>query len=1106
MTNTHAKALGLGLLIALSTPFAAQAQPAGVASLVAQARYWEGRQRQDLANQAWRRVLTLDPANADARRGLAGGPSAAVPAKAAAAQPKPATTRAVAKAPAAPRPPVDRAGDDRAAGFRALESGNLGSAGQRFQAALARSPRDADALGGLGIVKLRQNQFAEASDLLNRASRLGSPGKWAEALQSARFYATLGQARGALAAGRLDEAQRLTEGLAGSDFAERDPAFQLLGDIYEQQGRYADAAASYARSSGGAQASSGTQQGRTLRLQALQASSTGDNVQAEQFFQQGLVADPQDPWIRYEFARFLERQGRRADADSLIGSLSLSSEPEALYAAALLTSESGRTDAAERLIDRVPTDQRTAKMRDFALGLKADAAIARARAMAAQGQGPQAVAALRQIAAAPGITGDRQGAIAEAVYDLGDPAGASALARQALASGSSSAAGYEPIVRVLAKTGQDAFAMSAVQKAADLAGNSGEGQSSVSRLNGIAAASRADRMRTAGQFAPAFDMLQSAWAAAPGNTDVLSALARLYQSGTMYPQAAQTFQLVLAQTPNDKGAQMGLIDAASGARDFDLAEQAVARAIRANPNDHEVYLAAARMEKARGKDGASARYLKQARALYTRQNAPAGGFGSGNPFAAMPQGGGNPFAPAAAQTINPFALGTGTAPAYNPPPMAASGGYAAPQPFAAPGGYADTAYAGPAAQGYAAPDLGYPAQTYAGNAAITDPVLQSIDRDMRSLTADSGPRADMATSYRERTGETGLSALKELGASAEFSTDLAGGRISAKADAVVLDAGRPTGSGLQRFGRNGTAEAQGIVNALPSALTNAETQHAAGVALSAKFQSKDVTADVGTTPLGFEFTELQGGITATPRFSENTSGKAWVERRPVTDSVISYAGTRDPVSGQFWGQVMKTGGGASLSYDKDGTGFYADSSYYKYAGDNVRKNSGLQANVGAYMRALQTRSSKLTFGINANYQNFGNNQNFFSFGHGGYFSPQSFLSLSFPVRYNYTRNALDLAVSVAPGYQSYEQHASPLYPTDPAAQAALESLKAQNDDVRSNYDSISQTGFGLAASGSAYYRVGARTRIGGEVNVNTFGDYNEFRTVLGIKQKLGDQN
>ena len=150
------------------------------------------------------------------------------------------------------------------------------------------------------------------------------------------------------------------------------------------------------------------------------------------------------------------------------------------------------------------------------------------------------------------------------------------------------------------------------------------------------------------------------------------------------------------------------------------------------------------------------------------------------------------------------------------------------------------------------------------------------------------------------------------------------------------------------------------------------------------------------------------------------------------------------------------------------------------------------------------RNSTLSIGINGNYQDYANDQNYFTYGQGGYFSPQSFLSISFPLHYNLRQpGGFEVDVNAAPGYQSYNQQSTALYPTDTTAQARLDALKALNNDVRSRFDSISQTGFGLAAGGSVYYPLNPRMKVGGEANYNTFGAYNEFRGSVGIKQVLG---
>ena len=93
------------------------------------------------------------------------------------------------------------------------------------------------------------------------------------------------------------------------------------------------------------------------------------------------------------------------------------------------------------------------------------------------------------------------------------------------------------------------------------------------------------------------------------------------------------------------------------------------------------------------------------------------------------------------------------------------------------------------------------------NFSSAPPVLAAIDRQLQETAVDSGPRVDVDTGYRSRTGEIGLSRLREIAGSAKISTSFAGGRVGLSARAVSIDSGQPTGSGLARFGTNGTPEA-----------------------------------------------------------------------------------------------------------------------------------------------------------------------------------------------------------------------------------------------------------------------------------------------------------
>ena len=1196
------RSLVLCLLGTMAQPGTAAAEVPGVKALVEQAKYWRSKGRNDLADQALRRARALDPQSADVRQATA-KPAAAKPAPRSLPKPafgqapvaKPPVVRAQAPAPAPapkrvaetrrPKPtPAATAGTARVAGFSALDAGDIDTASNRFERALSTNRNDGDALGGLGIVRLRQSRFAEARDLLERASRQPGASRWAEALRTSRFFSTVEDARRALNGGMTDKAQAIAEEAVRMNYDEPQPALEVLAEIYELQGRFADAADLYAQASDRGVENETRLRSRAARGRALAAAAQGDDFMAEQEFHNGLLIDSNDPWIRYEFARFMIRKGRRVEAESLIASLSQATTTDGIYAAALVHQDLGNALAASALIDRIPEGQRTPAMRSFAVGIKTESAIQRAKAMADVGQKAGAISALRQIGAMSALPAARRAQVADALYDLNDTAAASSMAANALNGEIGDLAGYDAVVRVLAKTGRDDLARSALQKAAALANNSAEGQRTLARMSAGLAVSQAERLRMAGQFAPAFDLLQSAWASMPDDVEVLSAVARLYQSGNMPARAAQSFQLVLAREPRNRGALLGLAETAQAAGDRALSARASDKAVEAWPDDYQVRLNLARIAEQRGDKSGSVRLLKQARSLYAQQTGGAQiGQQGGNPFAAnnVPSDG-NPFrnqpAAVAPARINPFALGnstqlpligiasydqpaaaapqfmasggwdtpvanqtrsqngwdnpaqtrsqngwdnpvSGNARAQNgwdaPAPPRSTGGWDAPAPARSQGGWDAPAPTGGQNAFAAAPYQPMPSPFQSGGnrgygaapmGGPVDPVMAGIEADIRSLTKSSGPRVDLQTSYRQRKGETGLSSFNEIKGTADISTGLLGGRIRARAEAVMIDSGRPEGSALARFGRNATIEARSIVNKVPSPLVQAVTQQASGVALSAAYENDLVQAEVGTTPLNIGRTKLAFRAALTPRLTPNLTARVWVERKPVTDSIISYASTRDPVSGERWGHIMRTGGGVAGSYDSEGNGIYGELAYSRYKGRIVPNNSSFEANYGGYLRLMKGEHSQLTGGINVNYQTYDNNQNHFTYGHGGYFSPQNFVSIGFPINYTLETDKLDVKASITPGFQSFKQDETALYPSEPGLQAQLDALKVLNTDVRARYDSLSRTGFAITAGGSAYYRISPTTEIGGNTSFNTFGNFDEFRSTFGIRQSIGGAN
>jgi len=1036
------------LLVAGAMPVhqaVAQNQNSAAAELVRQGDFWRARGRVDLAEQAYNRALQLEPGNAAARRGLSGNVQTAPAPQATAPRETVTRDEPAPRAPTRTAPPTnrvstaDRAGRMRVAGYAALESGQLHTAATQFEQALAINSRDADALGGLGLVRLRQDRFREAQELLERAGQGGGAARWAEALSSARFFAGLEGASRNAEAGNTAQAQSVLQGLLASttDAEQKSLVAVQLGDLLMAQGRFADALETYAQA--------GTSQPqiayKMATAEAGEAAASGDPLRAENAYRRALESGgASDPWLRYAFAGFLLQQGRRSDAAAIIQPLEAANDSEALYAAALYYSQADRPADATRLLGRVPEASRTAEMRALDAEIRFIDIERQARALASSGRLSDAVDLLARYDAQSASIG-QQLRLAGTYQGLGLTDRAAVLARAAAQQPSIAPSQQEPLVRLLAQTGQDDLALQIIQRATG--GNNST--ATATNLYAVLAVASADRLREQGQHAEAFDVLQSGWSLAPQNTDILVSLGRLYMAGDMNEEAVQVLGMALQRSPTSAPALSTLADAYSAGGEYGKARDTYRRLLRQSPDDVEVYLTAARIEQAAGDRRAARRLLEQAQRLGAPQ-----GLSEGNAFTVS----------------NPFRMaGQSAAPVQANPFM---------------------------------PDTLRASSRTGSSAVVRTPVQQAL----ADLSEDEAPRLDADIEARSRSGEGGLSNLGVLSANIKGSIPVGRGRVGVTVQPIVVDAGSINRSASARFGRNATAEALAIVAQVPTVLAPVESQYASGVVIGASYEDENFQIDAGTTPLGFQRLDGQGGFLWRPRVGAHGNIRVFAERRPVTDSVLSYAGAVDPVSGQKWGSVMRTGGGFGMSWDRDGTGLYGDIAYRFYAGQGVPKNNALEMNLGAYRRLYSGDHLNATLGLAMNYQSFDENLSYFTFGHGGYFSPQSFVSLAFPLDVRWQSGDWRINASIAPGYQTYQQDVAPLYPLDPTAQGQLDALKVLNPDVRSYFDSQNRSGFAFSGGIEIWQQLGT-TSIGGEARMNTFGNYDEYRMLLRIKQPFG---
>ncbi len=170
----------------------------------------------------------------------------------------------------------------------------------------------------------------------------------------------------------------------------------------------------------------------------------------------------------------------------------------------------------------------------------------------------------------------------------------------------------------------------------------------------------------------------------------------------------------------------------------------------------------------------------------------------------------------------------------------------------------------------------------------SDTLELDIDRNLAQLQHDSNPRLTAGFGFRWHEGTDGLNALSEIGMPVEgsFSPWYTGTARFAVLP-VALDAGSVSTANLNLFGANPILIANGLAGISPRA------QNAAGVGLLGGYSYGDFTGQFGTSPLGFPVTNLVGMAAYAPKFLDNNLAIRFeAMRQPVTDSVLSYAGTK----------------------------------------------------------------------------------------------------------------------------------------------------------------------------------------------------------------------
>jgi tetratricopeptide (TPR) repeat protein len=289
---------------------------------------------------------------------------------------------------------------------------------------------------------------------------------------------------------------------------------------------------------------------------------------------------------------------------------------------------------------------------------------------------------------------------------------------------------------------------------------------------------------------------------------------------------------------------------------------------------------------------------------------------------------------------------------------------------------------------------------------------------------------DGAVDYLSLNGTQGQSYYRATEIPLEWKMPLRSDeRMTFRADQVNINAGT-IAAGNTTFGSLATCSGKA---GCPTSFSN---QSASGTALNVGYEKQNFKADIGTTPLGFLTQNWIGGIKQ--KWDVGPAGISLeLARRPMTSTLLSYAGTRDPVSGNIWGGMVATGGTLSMSLDQGETlGGWAFYRARSLTGTNVQSNSDNQFMAGLNWRIINETDRQLTSGLTGMLWGFKQNAGEFTYGQGGYYSPQSYRSATLPLSYSqrFARLSYVLSGSVSTNWSRTD--AAPYFPTNQAYQNA----------------------------------------------------------------------
>ena len=342
---------------------------------------------------------------------------------------------------------------------------------------------------------------------------------------------------------------------------------------------------------------------------------------------------------------------------------------------------------------------------------------------------------------------------------------------------------------------------------------------------------------------------------------------------------------------------------------------------------------------------------------------------------------------------------------------------------------------------------------------------EQLKDELSSLDGRNAPYLGGGPRFMTRGGRAGFERRVISEADIEASVVLGStARLTVTATPTMINAGASDGTTTLRLGM------------LPADVAfDALSQ--SGLAAKGEISTQTFGLWGGITPEGFLVQNFVGGFRFQP---VNGPVTIVISREPLKDTLLSYAGVRDPVSNQVFGGVISTGGTVRADFGGELGGYYFGGGYHQLQGRNVLDNTSFEGMGGTFKRVLTRPEGSLNVGLFAMGLHYEYNLRYFTFGQGGYYSPQRYFLVGAPIAWRGVwKRRLEYSLSGNIGVQNFHEDSSPYFPTQPL-------LQGLNGPT---YPALSSTGVNYSLEFRWLYQFNPNWFLGGLINMNNSSNY-----------------